>query len=230
MTMDYKELAIHLQEFQKAYKHLKDEDYQREYSDWYRFRFCLSHQKKTRADEVWFAKQVNGKIEGTGKKYYEPMKRTVDLGDGYCGSELLVGKNNFDLKVTYQERPEIKAIGFQQYRPSDPVAFYAAMMGVSPMDYTLIIVPSDVAEKMKLDKILKTGKLGSAHGTGIYDQMTTEEKLNVITGAKIGGKSPVLSFSVTKKSNKEDFELLMDNYRMRLEDVSAFILNYVPNK
>lgn len=229
--MDYKELAKHIRIAHKSVKKgIPPEMYMLSYQDWYDYRETLSHQMRTRADEVWFAKQVNGKIEGTGKKYYEPMSRTVDLGDGFCGAELQIGKNNYDLKVTYQERSKITAIGFQQYRPSDPVAFYAAMMGVSPEDYTLIIVPSDVAEKMKLDKILKTGKLGSAHGTGVYDQMTTEEKLKVITGAKLAGKNPVLSFSVNKKSNKDDFELLMDKYRMRLEDVSNFILNYTANK
>ena len=225
--MDYKELAKHIRDAQKSVKKgIPPDMYRLSYQDWYDYRITLSHQMRTRADEVWFANQVNGKIEGTGKKYYEPMSRTVDLGDGFCGDKLQIGKNNYDLKVTYQERSEIKVIGFQQYRPSDPVAFYPAMMGVSPKDYTLIIVPSDVAEKMKLDKILKTGKLGSAHGTGVYDQLTTEQKLKVITDAKLAGKNPVLSFSVNKKLNKDDFELLMDKYRMRLEDVSGFIDGY----
>jgi len=227
--VDYKELAKHLQEFQNAHKKLKEEDFQREYSDWYRFRFCLSHQKKTRADEVWFAKQVGANIKGSGKQWSEKHNREVDFGDGYIGAVIDPGVNNYDLKVTYQVRPEIKAIGFQQYRPADPVAFYAAMMGVSPTDYTLIIVPSDVAYRMKEEKILKTGKLGSAHGTGIYDQMTTEEKLKTLQESKDLGKSTVLSFSVNKKSNKEDFELLMDKYRMRFNDVSDFITNYKIN-
>jgi hypothetical protein len=224
--MEYKELARELRKWQKANKTIPADCYALPYSEWYHYRTCLSHQKKTRADEVWFAQQVGGTIEGTGKQWSNTLNREVDFGDGFCGDSILPGVNNYDLKVTYQERPEIKAIGFQQYRPADPVAFYASMMGTSENDYTLIIVPSDVAERMKLDKILKTGKLGSAHGTGLYDNMTTEEKLNVMSEAKLLGKSAVLSFSVNKKSNTEDFELLMDQYRMRLDAVSDFIKGY----
>ena len=225
--MEYKELSREIRKWQKANKTIPEvRGYDLPYSEWYHYRTCLSHQKKTRADEVWFARQVGGTIEGTGKQWSDKLNREVDFGDGFCGDSIAPGTNNYDLKVTYQERPEIKAIGFQQYRPADPVAFYASMMGTSENDYTLIIVPSDVAERMKLDKILKTGKLGSAHGTGLYDNMSTAEKLNVMSEAKLLGKSAVLSFSVNKKSNKEDFELLMDKYRMRLDEVSNFIKGY----
>jgi hypothetical protein len=224
--MDYKELARELRKWQKANKTIPADCYALPYDEWYHYRTCLSHQKKTRADEVWFAQQVGGEIKGTGKQWSDDLGREVDFGDGFCGDSILPGVNNYDLKVTYQERPEIKAIGFQQYRPADPVAFYAAMMGVSETDYTLIIVPSDVAFKMKVDKITKTGKLGSAHGTGLYDGLTTEQKIDVLREAKLIGKSSVLSFSVNKKSNKDDFELLMDRYRMRLDGVSEFIKNY----
>jgi hypothetical protein len=224
--VDYKDLARELRKWQKENKTIPASCYALPYSEWYHYRTCLSHQKKTRADEVWFAQQVGGEIAGTGKQWSEELGREVDFGDGFCGDVIQPGINNYDLKVTYQERNDIKAIGFQQYRPADPVAFYAAMMGVSENDYTLIIVPSDVAFKMKVDKIAKTGKLGSAHGTGLYDGLSTEEKINVLREAKLIGKSSVLSFSVNKKSNKEDFELLMDKYRMRLNEVSNFIKNY----
>ncbi len=228
--MDYKELAKQIRDCQKKYKKLTDSEYHLPYTDWYDFRIaCLSHQKRTRADEVWFAKQIGANIKGSGKQWSDKHNRKVDFGDGYIGSTIGPGINNYDLKVTYQERPEIKAIGFQQYRPADPVAFYAAMMGVSPTDYTLIIVPSDVAYRMKQDKISKTGKLGSAHGTGIYDQMTTDEKRSILKESKDQGKSIVVSFSVNKKSNKDDFEFLMDRYRMRFDDVSDFITNYKVN-
>lgn len=56
--------------------------------------------------------------------------------------------------------------------------------------------------------------------------MTTDEKVKVLTEAKSTGKSSVLSFAVNKGSDKDDFEMLMDKYRMRLEDVSNFIGNY----
>jgi hypothetical protein len=221
--MEYKELAKQLRKWRKANTEI---DYDLPYSDWYYYRDCLSHQKRTRADEVWFARSVGGGQDNIGKQWSDVLGREVDVGDGYIGESILPGVNNYDLKVTYQERPIITGIGFQQYRPADPIAFYAAMMGVSPEDYTLIIVPSDVAFRMKVDKISKTGKLGSAHGTGLYDNLTTEEKVNVLKEAKLIGKSSVLSFAVNKKSDKEDFELLMDKYRMRLDDVADFIKGY----
>jgi hypothetical protein len=180
----------------------------------------------TRADEKWFAKQVNGSTEGTGKQWWEKFSREVDIGDGFCGDVLIPGTNNYDLKVTFKERKTVNSIGFQQYRPADPIAFYAALMGTGPKDYTLIIVPKDVAFKMKIDKITKTGKLGSAHGTGLYDKMSTEEKINVLVEANATGKSCVIGFDVKKSQSKEDFELLMDSYRMKFEEVSSFITNY----
>lgn len=196
------------------------------YEDWYDWRILFSHQQATRGDEKWFANRIGGSTEGTGKQWWEPFRREVDVGDGWTGSSLIVGINNYDLKVTYKERGEITSIGFQQYRPADPIPFYAAFMGTSKHNYTLIIVPKDVALKMKLDKILKTGKLGSAHGTGLYDKMTTEEKMKVITEAVTTGKSCVIGFDVTKNTDKDDFELLMDKYRMKFDDVSNFIVNY----
>jgi hypothetical protein len=224
--MEYKELAKHLRAWRK--KNVKI-DYDLPYSDWYYYRDCLSHQKRTRADEVWFARAVGGGQENIGKQWSESLNREVDVGDGYIGQAIIPGLNNYDLKVTYQERSVISKIGFQQYRPADPIAFYAAMMGTAAEDYTLIIVPSDVAFKMKVDKIQRTGKLGSAHGTGLYDKLSTEEKINVLKEAKLIGKSSVLSFAVNKKSDKEEFDLLMDKYRMRLDDVADFIKGYQQN-
>ena len=226
--MNYKELAQNVRTFRKT--HNPSDGIHLPYEDWYDFRVCLSHQMATRADEKWFARQVGGSTDGTGKQWWEPFAREVDIGDGFCGDTLIPGTNNYDLKVTFKERGKIDSVGFQQYRPADPIAFYAALMGTGPKDYTLIIVPKDVALRMKLDKILKTGKLGSAHGTGLYDQMTTEQKMNVITEAVTTGKSCVVGFDVKKSSSKEDFEILMDQYRMKFEDVSNFILNYTANK
>ena len=196
------------------------------YEKWYEFRYNHTHQKATRGDEKWFANRVGGSTEGTGKQWWEPFSREVDIGDGFCGPVLVVGKNNYDLKVTFQERNSITSIGFQQYRPADPIAFYASLMGTGPKNYTLIIVPKDVAFRMKIDKILKTGKLGSAHGTGLYDNMSTDEKVNVITEAVSSGKSCVIGFDVKQKSSKEDFELLMDEYRMTFDEVTNFIQTY----
>lgn len=223
--MDYKELGRAIKAFRNSSQG-KDLDYSLPYQDWYYVRLCISHQKATRGDEYWFANQVGGNIKGSGKQFYEPFNRKVDLGDGYIGDEIIPGVNNYDLKVTFQDRPQIKQIGFQQYRPADPVAFYAALMGTNELDYTLIVVPSEVALQMKIDKIKRTGNLGSAHGTGLYDEMTTEQKVQVLTEAKSTGKSSVLSFAVNQGSDREDFDMLMDNYRMRLEDVAGFISNY----
>jgi len=203
-----------------------DNGFSMSYEDWYDFRFNQSHQKATRGDEKWFANQVGGSTEGTGKQWWEPFSREVDIGDGFCGTTLIPGVNNYDLKVTFKERNKIDSIGFQQYRPADPIAFYAALMGTGPKDYTLIIVPKDVALRMKLDKILKTGKLGSAHGTGLYDQLSIEEKMKVITEAATTGKSCVVGFDVKKTSSKDDFELLMDKYRMTFNKVFNFISTY----
>jgi hypothetical protein len=222
--MTYKVLASSLRQWRK--ENPIENGFIMPYEDWYDYRFCHSHQKATRGDEKWFAQQIGGSTDGTGKQWWEPFAREVDIGDGFCGDTLIPGTNNYDLKVTFKERGKIDAIGFQQYRPADPIAFYAALMGTGPKDYTLIIVPKDVALRMKLDKILKTGKLGSAHGTGLYDQMTTEEKMNVITEAVTTGKSCVIGFDVKKRSSKEDFEILMDQYRMKFEDVSGFIRDY----
>ena len=223
--MDYKELGRAIKAFRNSSQG-KDLDYSLPYQDWYYVRLCISHQKATRGDEYWFANQVGGNIKGSGKQFYEPFNRKVDLGDGYIGDEIIPGVNNYDLKVTFQDRPQIKQIGFQQYRPADPVAFYAALMGTNELDYTLIVVPSEVALQMKIDKIKRTGNLGSAHGTGLYDEMTTEQKVQVLTEAKSTGKSSVLSFAVNQGSDRADFDMLMDNYRMRLEDVAGFISNY----
>ena len=218
------ELANEIRNFRKVNN--IEHGFSYSYEDWYDWRILFSHQQATRGDEKWFANAIGGNTEGTGKQWWEPFNREVDVGDGYVGNAIAVGKNNYDLKVTYQERNSITKIGFQQYRPADPIPFYAAFMGTSKTDYTLIIVPKGIALRMKSDKILKTGKLGSAHGTGLYDKMTTEEKLQVLTEANSSGKSCVVGFEVTKRTQKDDFELLMDKYRMKLDDVSDFILNY----
>lgn len=222
--MNYRDLAIATIKFRK--ENPIEDGFDMPYEEWYHFRLCQSHQRATRGDEKWFAKQVKGSTEGTGKQWWEPFSREVDVGDGFCGDKLIIGVNNYDLKVTFKERFEIDSIGFQQYRPADPIAFYAALMGTGPKDYTLIIVPKDVAFRMKIDKILKTGKLGSAHGTGLYDQLSVDEKIKVITEAATTGKSCVIGFDVKKSSSKEDFELLMDRYRMKFDQVSDFICNY----
>lgn len=222
--MDKKDLAKLVRQWRK--ENPIENGFNLSYEDWYDFRFLHTHQRATRGDEKWFAKRVNGSTEGTGKQWWEPFSREVDIGDGFCGETLIAGTNNYDLKVTFKERNTISSIGFQQYRPADPIAFYAALMGTGPKHYTLIIVPKDIALRMKVDKILKTGKLGSAHGTGIYDQLTVDEKVKVITEAAATGKSCVVGFDVKKSSSKEDFELLMDKYRMTFDDVSDFICNY----
>lgn len=222
--MNFKDMAIDLRRFRKA--HNIEHGFSYSYEDWYDWRMLFSHQQATRGDEKWFANAIGGNTEGTGKQWWEPFNREVDVGDGFCGESLIVGVNNYDLKVTFKERNKIDAIGFQQYRPADPIAFYAALMGTGPKDYTLIIVPKDVALRMKLDKILKTGKLGSAHGTGLYDQLSVEEKVKVITEASTTGKSCVVGFDVKLRSSKADFELLMDKYRMKFDAVSDFISHY----
>jgi len=223
--MDYKELAKAIRKFRQS-KNVAKQGHSMIYSDWYDYRICLSHQMATRADEKWFSTQIGGETEGTGKQMYEPFGKKMDLGDVYCGNSLLPGINNIDLKVSFKEKKNIDSIGFQQYRPADPIAFYAAFMGVTPKDYVLIMVPKDVAFKMKLNKIVETEKLGSAHGTGIYDSLTIEDKLKVMEDARSSGKSCVLSFDIKKSQNKDDFELLMDKFRMKLDDVKDFVLNY----
>ena len=222
--MNYKELAKLI----RSHRHqtIVENHLTLSYEDWYDYRITISHQMATRADEKWFANKVGAKTDGVGKQYWEPFSREVDIGDGYFSPVLVIGENNYDLKVTFKERNYIDSIGFQQYRPADPIAFYAALMGTGPKDYTLIIVPKDVAFRMKIDKIAKTGNLGSAHGTGLYDKMTTEEKINVVQEAVSTGKNCVIGFDVKKKSSKEDFELLMDKYRMKFDDVQSFITNY----
>ena len=45
-----------------------------------------------------------------------------------------------------------------------------------------------------------------------------------------GGIHNLDDTDVKKSSSKEDFEILMDQYRMKFEDVSNFILNYTANK
>ena len=224
--MTPQQLAQEIRNFRKTHK--IENGFGFNYQDWYDWRMLFSHQQATRGDEKWFARAVGGSTEGTGKQWWEPFNREVDIGDGFVGSALIAGTNNYDLKVTYKERAKIDSVGFQPYRPADPIAFYAALIGAGPRDYTLIIVPKDVAFKMKVEKIAKTGKLGSAHGTGLYDKMSTDEKINVLVEANRNGKSCVIGFDVKQSSDKENFELLMDKYRMRLEDVSTFISNYKP--
>ena len=223
--MNYVELSKELSRFQNSPEGMNP-DFNSSYQEWYHLRNCLTHQKRTRGDEQWFAKKVGANIKGSGKQFYEPYNRKVDFGDGYIGEEIDPGKNNYDLKVTFQDREEITGIGFQQYRPADPVAFYAALMGPNDKDYTLILIPSEEVLQIKINKIERTGNLGSAHGTGLYDSLSTAEKVKVLTEAKSSGKSAVLQFQVNKKSDREDFEMLMDKYRMRLEDVSGFIKGY----
>jgi len=226
IQIDFETLAKQTREFRANHKVLTEKEYSLPYNKWYDFRICLSHQKATRADEVWFARQIGASISGTGKKYYEKLRREVDLGDGYVGDTLIPAKNNYDLKVTYQETDKITEIGFQQYRPADPIGFYVAFKGISKNKNTIIVVPNEVAYKMKREKIEKTGRLGSAQGTGYYKDLTTEALLSAFEGAKDGSKGMVISFSVKEKSDKDNFELLMDEHQVKIDDVADYINNY----
>lgn len=232
----YKKRAEEKRQFYKDYCTPAHKEYAQatlDYQDWRDWRWNVEHQERTRADEVWFAKQVGGQIEGTGKKKWRDesgKEFTKDFGDGFVGDKINPGRNNFDVKVTYQEK-ELNEIGFQQYRPNDPIGFICLLNGYDPKDYTLFVMPKKVLLEMKKDKILKTGKLGGAHTTGIYENMSVQEKLDSLKNHQL----PPISFNV-KRSNKNNtneakqFEYIMDNHRLRLNEVKDYILNFDHNK
>lgn len=228
----YKEQANKKREFYREYCTKVHKDYAVKtlsYEDWRDWRWNVEHQERTRADEKWFAHQVGGTIKGTGKKDWtdengEEFKK--DFGDGYVGEKVEPGKNNFDGKVTYQDK-DLNEVAFQQYRPNDPIGFICLLNGHDPKDYTLFVIPKAVLLEMKKYKILKTGKLGGAHTTGIYENMTIQEKVNSLGNQML----PPISFSI-KRSNKNNpneakhFQYIMDNHRFRLNEVKDYILNF----
>lgn len=232
----YKQRAKEKRDFYLKYCTAEHKEYATKtlsYVDWRDWRWNVEHQERTRADEKWFAYQVGGTIEGTGKKKWQDESGKIfqkDFGDGFIGNKVIPGENNFDVKVTYQDK-EINEISFQQYRPNDPIGFICLLNGHDPNDYTLFVIPKKVLLEMKKDKIYKTGKLGGAHTTGIYENMTLQEKIDSLSNVNL----PPISFSIKRfnKNNPDEakhFRYLMDNHRIRLNEVKEYILKFDHNK
>ena len=88
------------------------------------------------------------------------------------------------------------------------------------------MIPSEVAFKVKLNEIERTGRLGSSQGTGKFDNMSKDELKNEMFEAKDTGKCMEIRLNGNRNLAPEDFDMIMDMYRMKFEDVSSFIKNY----
>lgn len=160
------------------------------------------HTMKQKEAEKWMedfvAHNLGGrKILKQEKKKSRKAGYTGDFGDILIGDELSLGKNNYELKASMDEKKS-KDIGGGQMRYYDNVVGYIFFQGRGPNKYELYYITKDDLLLYIKEKVKNGGKLTSSQGTGKWDGYTKDQLLEVINKNVRGESKDQIGFKFDK--------------------------------
>jgi hypothetical protein len=163
----------------------------------YNFYHTMKPKQAEKWLESWVATQLGGRKMNQQDKDAFP-KYTGDFGDFMIGNRLDLGKNNFELKASMDEKKD-KAIGGGQLRYYDNVAGYVFFQGKGPNKFELYYISKEQIVEMEKKRIENGGGLTCSQGTGKWPKDASKEQLMEILQQNVSGnRKDQLGFNFDK--------------------------------
>ena len=182
----------------------------------------MSNQQRGRFIEGWMAHQIGGKKLDSRQVPIE-MKGNRDYGDLQVDEELVIGKNNIELKASFNLSKT--GVGGQQLRMWEPVAYYMFFKTKSDTEYDLFLLSKDELIFEMKNKVKVTGRSAftSSHGTGKFEGLTNEDKLSILDENIKNTRQDLIGWGFNTKTETEYYKYFKSKYSVKPEEVKAKI-------
>lgn len=167
-----KQLFSVRKKFPKELKKWSDLEYNETFYDFYHL---IKPKQAEKLMEPFVANKLGGRKITKKDKQSNPEYKG-DWGDITIGDKVILGKNNYELKASMDEK-ENKKVGGGQMRYYDNVAGYIFFQGRGPNNYDLFFITKDDLIKEERERIINGGGLTSSQGTGKWEKENSKEIL-----------------------------------------------------
>lgn len=170
--------------------------------------------------EGWVATQIGGqKITSTQvpEKY-----RTNDNGDIWAGDELVIGKNNIELKCIFKDGANI---GGGQFRFYENVPYYMFFKAWNENHYEVFLLTKQQLVDEIVERALNTNytAYGSSQGSGVINKLTRDEKI-VRLHENVNGKyADKIGWGFNSETEIALYQKFCNNYQVKLSDVKRIV-------
>ena len=190
------------------------------YEQMYEYYKILSTEQAEKFIEGWVATLIGGKkIES--KEVPEEYKKN-DNGDIWCGNELVIGKNNIELKVSFREGANI---GGKQFRFYENVPYYMIFVAWDNKNYEMFLLTKQqlVDEIVHRAKTTTRSAFISSQGSGVISKMTQEQKIQRLLENVQGLQADKITWEFNPRTELELYESFKQKYLVEPSTVKALI-------
>lgn len=210
-----------------AYQHLvrvrdslnqyeEDELYDLSYSDMHGLYHAMKTKSAEKFIEGWVANLIGGrKIKNTiiPKEYQDN-----DNGDIWAGDELVIGKNNIELKSIFQQGG---SIGGGQFRFYENVPWYMMFRACDENHYEIFLLRK---EQLISEMIYRTQTYGyvlmsSSQGSGVIKALSESQRIDRLYKNLTGEYQDKLGWDFNARTEPEYYTRFKNLYQIAAEDV-----------
>jgi hypothetical protein len=236
MTLDIEQVIKDIKQYLELQERLRNlhEDLTPYYSlpydkMWYINRL-VSKQVSDKFMEPWVANHIGGfTTNSDDKEKKKEMKKIIgefgerDFGDIYIGDRLMPGKNNIELKYSFNPN---SGVGGGQLRLYEPVAWYLFFKGWNDTNYEMFLLSKqqlvDEIEQRSIGSGLKP--FSSSQGTGKFDKMDNTQRIKLLKEEIVTNqRQDLIGWDFNPKTEEEYYKKFKEKYLVRPEEISKIV-------
>ena len=232
MKLDIKQIKQYL-ELQKSVRSLHEDltsYHSLPYHEMWYVNRAVPKQVSDKFMEDWVAKHIGGfKINVDNEEKKREMKKLInefgerDFGDIYIGDRLIPGKNNIELKYSFNPTSNI---GGGQIRLYEPVAWYLFFKGWNDSNYEMFLLSKEKLVEEIEQRSIDSGltPFSSSQGTGKFDNMDNAQRIKLLKEEILTNKrKDLIGWNFNPKTEKEYYKKFKEKYLVQPEEISKII-------
>jgi hypothetical protein len=189
-------------------------------NEMYRYYHIMKPKQAEKFIEGWVATLVGGKkIESNliPDKY-----KQNDNGDIWVGDIFIIGKNNIELKSSFDPG---SGIGGGQFRFYENVPFYMIYKAWSIDHHEMFLLTKQQLIDEIINRARKSGKSAfvSSQGSGVISKLTNEEKIDRLLKNLTGEYQDKLGWGFNPSTEKEFYQEFKSKYLVTADQVKGIV-------
>jgi len=189
-------------------------------NEMYRYYHIMKPKQAEKYIEGWVATRIGGKkIESDIVP--EEFKQN-DNGDIWVGDKFEIGKNNIELKSSFNAD---SGIGGGQFRFYENVPFYMIYKAWSIDHHEMFLLTKQQLINEIIERANNSGKSAfvSSQGSGVISKLTNEQKIERLLKNLTGEYQDKLGWNFNPSTEKEYYNKFKNNYLVEPEKVKEIV-------
>ena len=189
-------------------------------NEMYRYYHIMKPKQAEKFIEGWVARLVGGKkIEAD---LVPDEYKQNDNGDIWVGDTFKIGKNNIELKSSFNSD---SGIGGGQFRFYENVPFYMLYKAWDIDHHEMFLLTKQQLINEIITRAEESGKsaIGSSQGSGVISKLTNAQKIDRLRKNLTGEFQDKLGWSFNPKTEEVFYKSFKDKYLVNHKDVKGIV-------